>query len=118
MANAPQTASDIILSLPTRFRKEKAGDANYHTIIHFQLDGEGACEYTVIINGGEIELKEGLDGEAKCTIKAKASMYADIEWERENPQMAFMFGKVKASNVTELMQFTGMFRTVKKSFEV
>lgn len=113
----PQTAKEIILSLPYRFRKEKCADAGYAVTVHFEIEGENGGNFTVIIDGGEIALKEGLVGTAKCTVKAKESNYCDIEWGRQNPQMAFMMGKVKVDNPMELMTFTGMFRSLKRAFE-
>jgi acyl-CoA dehydrogenase len=117
MTEKPQTARAIIESLPDRYNKEKGVEANYHTVFHFQIEGEEGGEFTVTINAEEIKVEEGLIGEAKCTVKTKASTYADIEWGRENAQMAFMWGKVKVNNITEMMTFSGMFMSVKKYFE-
>ncbi|MBS1619290.1 MAG: SCP2 sterol-binding domain-containing protein, partial [Bacteroidetes bacterium] len=36
--------------------------------------------------------------------------YADIETGKTNPQMAFMMGKIKISNLGEMMKFMGLFR--------
>jgi putative sterol carrier protein len=113
----PQTAKEILLSLPFRFRKEKSADADYHATAHFEISGDGGGEYTVIVSGDEIQIKEGLSGEPNFTVKTKDSVYADIEWDRENPQTAFLFGKVKVDNVMALMQFTGMFRSLKRAYE-
>ena len=105
----PQTAKEIILSLPYRFRKEKCADAGYSTLVHFHIEGEGGGEFTVKVNGAELEVKEGIEGTAKCTIKAKEAIYCDIEWGRQNPQMAFMMGKVKCDTPMELMTFRACF---------
>lgn len=112
----PTTAKEIILSLPYRFRKEKCQDAGYNTLIHFDIEGDNGGKFTVTIQDATIEVKEGLNGTPKCTVKAKESVYSDIEWGKQNPQMAFMMGKVKVDNPMELMTFSGMFRTLAKAF--
>lgn len=117
MAEKPQTARAIIESLPNRYNQEKGKEANYHTVFHFQIEGEDGGEFTVTINAADIKVEDGLIGEAKCTVKTKASTYADIEWGRENAQMAFMWGKVKVNNITEMMTFSTMFSSLKKTFE-
>lgn len=112
----PTNAKEIILSLPYRFRKEKCHDAGYNTLIHFDIEGENGGQFTVTIQDATIAVKEGLTGTPKCTVKAKESIYSDIEWGKQNPQMAFMMGKVKVDNVMELMTFSGMFRSLTKAF--
>jgi hypothetical protein len=36
-------------------------------------------------------------------------MYEDMEWGRTNPQMAVLFGKVKVSDIGEILQFIPLF---------
>jgi crotonobetainyl-CoA:carnitine CoA-transferase CaiB-like acyl-CoA transferase/putative sterol carrier protein len=107
------TALQIIESIPSRFRAEKA--QQYHTVFHFDISGEETLQYTVTISNGKCELKKGLEGIADCTIKTKASVYVDLETGKANPQMALMTGKVKVSNLSAMMQFSKCFR--KFSFE-
>lgn len=112
----PQNAKEIILSLPYRFRKEKCEEAGYSTSVHFQIEGENGGNFTVIVEGDTIALVDGLVGTPKCTVKAKDTIYADIEWGKQNPQMALMMGKIKVDNVMEMMTFTGMFRSLERAF--
>jgi len=102
------TASELILSLPHRFRPEKAG--GFTGTLHFDLAGAGGGQFTVNIRAGACRAEKGHTGEADCIVRAKAPTYADIELGRTNPQMALTLGKVKVSNVPFLMQFTKLFR--------
>ncbi len=102
------TAQQIIESIPTRFRAEKA--ENYSAVFQFEITGDEALQYTVTIANGKCELQQGLHGNADCTIKTKASVYVDLEAGKANPQMALMMGKIKVSNLAAMMQFAKCFR--------
>jgi putative sterol carrier protein len=114
----PQTAKEIVFSSPMRFRKEKAEQEGYSAIVHLQLTGkdEGEGDFTVAIQKGEVTVSEGLIGVPSCVATMKASLYVDMEWDRTNPQMAFMLGKIKVSNPMEMIKFIGMFRNMKRQF--
>lgn len=105
----PQTMVDrIIFGLPERFRYEKA--AGYATTVHLKISGAEGGEYTVAVAGGECSVSTGLTGQPKCLVETSAKIYIDMETGKTNPQIAFMMGKVKISNIPEMMQFIGMFR--------
>lgn len=111
----PEAAKDIILSLKDRFRSEKA-EPGYETIFHFDISGARGGQYTVKIEDGNIEVTEGLTGDAKCVVQTKDDVYEDVEWERTNPQMAFMFGKIKVSDLGEMLDFAGLFHRCSKYY--
>jgi alpha-methylacyl-CoA racemase len=102
------TAQQILQSIPSRFRSEKAHD--YSTVFHFDISGITGGQYTVKIAAGKCELTAGLNGEAKCVVKAGDETYVKLETGKLNPQMALMTGKVKVSNIAEMMQFAKCFR--------
>jgi len=104
----PEKASEIIKSLPQRFRPEKASGVN--TRFHFEIEGETGGHFTAIVIDGLCTVEEGLNGEAKCIVRAKATDYEDVELGRTNPQMAVMMGKIKISNLGEMMGFMTYFR--------
>ena len=82
-------------------------------MIHFDISGKEGGLFTVHIHDGVCEVKEGLHGEPKCVVKTKDKTYRDIELGKANPQMAFMMGKIKVSNVSEMLKFIGLFRPLK-----
>lgn len=102
------TAKQILESIPFRFRKEKV--VGYSTLFHFDITGDEELQYSVEVKDGKCALLQGLNGNADCTVKAKASVYVDLETGKANPQMALMTGKVKISNIAAMMQFAKCFR--------
>jgi len=104
----PSAARDIILSLKERFRPEKA-DPGYEAVFHLDISGDRGGQYTVSINDGTITVEEGHSSEATCTISASDDTYEDVEWGRTNPQMAFLFGKDKVSDIGAMLDFAGLF---------
>lgn len=109
MASAPQTAREIVYSLPERLKTDKV-DESVSSVFHFKLDGETGGEFTAVLQGKAVQVSDGLNGEATCVITAKASDYEDLELGRGNPQMMFMMGKIKVSNLGEVMKFITYFQ--------
>ncbi len=105
------TAKEIILSLPKRYRPEKAA-TGYTTSIHFNLVGNTGGQFTVNINNGNCEVQEGHHGEATCTVQANANDYEDVELGRSDAQTAVMMGKIQLSNISEMMTFSRLFKKV------
>ncbi|MFN0203974.1 MAG: SCP2 sterol-binding domain-containing protein [Bacteroidia bacterium] len=113
----PITAKEIVWSLPHRIKKEKAIAEDYNATVHLSLTGEEGGNFTVSVANGECSVAEGLNGEAVCLVNTSDSVYADLEWGRTNPQVAVMFGKVRATNIMALVTFVGMFRTLEKIYK-
>ncbi len=102
------TARQIIESIPSRFRPEKAGGV----VINFQfhITGSEELQYTVLINNESCQLQAGFTGTPDCALHTKAETYIELETGKANPQMALMMGKVKLSNIAVMMQFAKCFR--------
>lgn len=108
MSKKPETAREIIESLPERFKSEKSEGVD--TVFHFDIEGERGGQWTITVAEQKLDLKEGLHGEAKCVLKTKDAVYEDSELGRTNAQMAVMMGKIKISNIGEMMKFVGLFK--------
>jgi acyl-CoA dehydrogenase len=106
----PQTAAEIIESIPLRFKIDKA--AGTSTLFHFDISGENACRYTVRIADGNCTLSKGLEGTADCVVSADSKVYEDVELGRSSPEMAFMSGQIKVSNLGAMMGFAKLFKKV------
>lgn len=102
------TAQQILESIPSRFRAEKA--KGYTANFQFLITGNEELQYTVSIKDETCNLTTGLQGTPDCTIHVKAKDYVDLETGKTNPQMALLLGKVKVSNITAMMQFAKCFR--------
>lgn len=101
------TAREIVLSLPDRLKKDIPAD--YKANIHLDLEGEGGGQFTVTVADGTCQVTESFEGEPDCTVRTKASTYADTELGRENPAMAVLMGKIKVSNIGVLTKFITFF---------
>jgi putative sterol carrier protein len=106
-----ETARDILYSLPARLKKEKA--EGLESIFHFTLEGENGGDFTVALKDGVCTVEEGHNGDAACVVKSKASTYADVELGKTNANMAVMMGKIKISNLGEMMKFISLFKSAK-----
>ena len=107
---AYESARDIILSLPVRFKSDRAnGDSH---IFNFDISGDGGGQFTVTVADKECRVDEGLAEEAECTVSCEAGIYADVELGKMAPEMAVMSGQLKISNLGAMMHFTKLFRRV------
>ena len=107
----PQTAKEIILALPERFKTESGAGEN--GLFQFIIEGDTGGEFTVSIVDGAVTVAEGLEGEPDCVIRADANDYEDAELGRVNKQMAVMMGKIKISNLGAMMKFMTLFEDIK-----
>ncbi|WP_051296219.1 acyl-CoA dehydrogenase family protein [Eisenibacter elegans] len=102
------TAAQIMEGLPKRFKSEKA--AQYEGVFHFDLQGEGGGQFTVVLSKGDCRVESGLHGSPNCVLQTEAGVYVAVETGQINAQEAFMSGKIKASNPMEMMTFGGLFK--------
>jgi putative sterol carrier protein len=102
------TAAESIRTLPQRFNPESvAPDAE--TCFHYRISGEGGGEFTVTIKDRQCNVQDGLQGSPKCVIQTSGDMYMDIINGKQNPQMAILMGKLKVSDIAEMMRFHKLF---------
>jgi hypothetical protein len=101
----PLTVKDIFSTLPSRFKVEKAKDKNLN--VHFKFSNS---EYTVNISNGQIAVDSGLKGDPNCVVETDDETYVAVETGKINPQEAFMSGKIKVSDLMQMMAFGGLFK--------
>lgn len=111
MSTTPQTAAEIIQSLPNRLKADKASGVS--STFHFDISGDRGGKYTVKVHEETVHVEEGHNGEAHCVVTTSDEVYEDVELGRTNPQMAVMMGKIKISNLGEMMKFAGLFDRIK-----
>ncbi len=106
-AGAPklETVADIFATLPNRFKAEKAAGKNL--TVHFQFTTDS---YTVNISDGKLNVEKGLNGDANCLVETDDATYIAVETGKMNPQEAFMTGKIKVSDLMQMMAFGGLFK--------
>ncbi len=108
----PETAAEILQTLPERFLPENAGD--WETVFHFDISGSEGGQFTVKITKGKCSVESGFKGEARCLVNVGDTAYRDIELGKMKPEWAFMTGTIRMSDMAEMMQFTKMFRRLPK----
>ncbi|MBF0236440.1 MAG: acyl-CoA dehydrogenase family protein [SAR324 cluster bacterium] len=104
------TLDELFQGLPSRLKTEKSSGVNM--IVHFNLSGALSGKYTVAVKNGECHTQQGHEGEPKCVVEVEGQTYLDIENGKLEPQMAFMSGKLKVSNIGAMMQFASLFRKI------
>lgn len=107
MNGKPEKASEIIKSLATRFKADKA--EGFDAVFHFEIAGPNGGQFTVNVKDKTCTVTDGLQGEATCRVTAEDKVYEDVELGRTNPQMAVMMGKIKINNIGAMMRFMGLF---------
>jgi putative sterol carrier protein len=105
-------AKELLKTFETRIKTDTLS-ADDTGNFHFHLSGEGGGDFTVELKNKKVKVKEGLNGTPTCEIKAKAEDYLALEKGELSPQWAFMMGKVKVSNLSELMRFASYFTKLK-----
>lgn len=101
------TLQDFIEKLPKRFQPEVVEGMS--TNFHFDLSGEGGGQYTIELIDGQLKIHEGLVGEPRCVITAKADDFLGVVQGKINPMMAVLTGKIKISNQGELLKYAKIF---------
>lgn len=94
---------DFLMNLPNKVNALALEGMN--TCFHFDLEGEGGGQVSVIVENGHMLSKEGLIGTANCVIKAQASDLKKVFKGELNPMMAILTGKLKISNQSEMLKF-------------
>jgi putative sterol carrier protein len=100
------TAAEFLANLPSKVNPDAL--VGMDTVFHFNLD-DGALQQTITVTDGKMEMQNGLIGEAKCSVSAKSDTLMKLVKGEENPMMAVMMGKIKISNVSEMMKFAKIF---------
>lgn len=105
--NCLMTAKEFIMALPQKFNPEAVPGAE--SLFHFKIAGEGGGDFTASVKDGACSVVEGLAGEPKCVVSATADTLTDIVTGKANAQMAVFMGKLKISNLGEMMKFAKPF---------
>ncbi|MCB0643651.1 MAG: SCP2 sterol-binding domain-containing protein [Phaeodactylibacter sp.] len=101
------TAEEFIQSLPARV--DKGTIAGMNTNFYFDILGDNPTQYSVLIEEGEIRTAPGKVGDPTCTVTAKEKDLVAVVTGKMAPAMALMMGKVKVSNLNEMMKFAKIF---------
>ncbi|MDX1407831.1 MAG: SCP2 sterol-binding domain-containing protein [Saprospiraceae bacterium] len=101
------TAIEFLYGLPGKVYPSAL--EGHETTFHFDLSGEGGGQCTVSVSDGQLNVEQVLNGRATCTVSSSAQDFLDVVTGKSNPMMAVMTGKVRISNVSEMMKYARMF---------
>jgi putative sterol carrier protein len=102
---------DVFREMPNRFNKEATKGLN--AVIQFNLTGDDAGQYNLVIKDGTLEVKEGVHPSPSMTMTMAGSDYVDLTLGKLNGQMAFMQGKLKiAGDMGLAMKMQSFFKAV------
>jgi len=107
-ATEKPTIESAFRSLPDRFHPERV--PGWSSRLHFNIRGAEKPEWTVVVNDGNCEVIEGLDGDARSVVTSDEETYLGIATGEKDPQFAFLSGKVKVSHLGEMMKFLKAFK--------
>jgi NAD(P)-dependent dehydrogenase (short-subunit alcohol dehydrogenase family)/acyl dehydratase/putative sterol carrier protein len=99
--------------LPEVFLPERA--KGWNAAIHFDIGG--ADPWTVLVQDGTCRTVRGKEGDSTCVVTVDAETYAAVIKGELKPDKAFMSGKIKATNLGDMMKFATAF-DMKKAREV
>ncbi len=103
-----ESVADIFATLPSRFKTEKAKGKNLN--LEFKFD---SATYFVSINDGNLKIENSIDHKPStidCIVETDDETYINVETGKLNPQEAFMTGKIKVSDLMQMMAFGGLFK--------
>lgn len=106
----PRDVEELFAQLPKRFRPERA--EGFTGRFHFRFTDSPTPDWTLVIGNGRVETARGHDGAADCVVTTTEKVYLAIEAGTQNPQSAFLTGKVKVSNVLPMLTLLKCFRRV------
>lgn len=101
MANA----RDFLFSLPNKVAPEALEGQT--SLFHFDIADSG--QYTVQLADGKLNVSEGFSGEPTCKVSTSEANLSKILTGDLNPTMAMMTGKLKISNLGEMLKYAKMF---------
>lgn len=105
------TSTEFIHALPKKVNPDAI--AGMETTFHFDVEGEGGGQYTVVLKDGKMEVVSGLIGESKCTVKTTNDNFMAVINGTLNPLMAIMMGKLKINNQGEMLKYAKIFGLMK-----
>lgn len=111
LSNVPKinvvSAREFILGIPAHVKTEWLSGID--TNFHFDIDGDGGGQFSVIVKDDQVQVFERFEGQPKCVVTAKEKNFLALLRGEMNPMMAVFTGKLKISNTGEIMKYAKLF---------
>lgn len=103
-------SESFLLSLPDKVDPNvlEGLETNFHFIIN-KDDNTEPDEITIKVKDGACTAQKGLEGDAKCVVKASDQNLIKLLSGDLNPMMAILTGKLKISNQGEMLKYAKTF---------
>jgi putative sterol carrier protein len=98
-------AKDFIFALPQKVAPEAI--EGHNTTFHFNIADSG--QYSVEVKDGKMNVSEGLNGTPTCKVDISAQNLGKLLSGDLNPMMAMTMGKLKISNIGEMLKYAKIF---------
>lgn len=98
-------AKEFLFSLPQKVAPEAI--EGHNTLFHFNIADSG--QYSVEINDGKMAVSEGLSGTPTCKVEISAQNLSKLLSGDLNAMMAMTMGKLKISNIGEMLKYAKIF---------
>jgi putative sterol carrier protein len=99
------TAQEFFETLPSKVNPAALEGMN--SVFHFDIGDAG--QYTLSLQDGKLDVKQGLEGEPSCGVKTSQETLMGLLSKDVNPMMAMMTGKLKITNPGEMMKYAKIF---------
>jgi putative sterol carrier protein len=110
---AATSVEGMIRSLPQRVRPDRV--AGWRARFHCTFTGANRPDWTVVIEDGSCRVRDGLHGDADCALRMDRKTFLGIANGTTDPRIAFLLGRIRVSNLEELLRFVRAFREQGKS---
>jgi alkylation response protein AidB-like acyl-CoA dehydrogenase len=108
--NQDLTIEELFETLPRRFKKEKATGVELNVLFEFEND----LKYLIEIKNQDIisSTVHSPQSTVDLIITTTTGTYIAVETGKVNPQEAFMSGKIKVSDLGNMMKFGSLFKKI------
>ena len=96
------TIEGFLLDLPDRLDSDAV--AGWTARFHLCLDDRSSAEWTVVVAGGSCTVRPGLIGRADCSVTSSSRVLSGIASGEINPQLAYLLGRIKVSDLDLLLR--------------
>lgn len=103
----PHTITGVMHALPSHMRADRT--IGWRCRFHFRFGESDHPAWTVMVDGPSCTVAEGHTGMPDCIVTTSAGTFIDIATGKHNPQTAFLLGRLKVSNLGEMMRFVKAF---------
>lgn len=104
---------NLMLSLPARYRPENF-NAEDEKIFHFYFSGDEAGNYSVVLKEDVCQVFDYLTESCNCKVNISAEDFLALESGTLDAKIAFMTGKLRVSNLFEILHFVSCFKLLNR----